>query len=291
MIKIINFEEWKNEKRLQNENFREIYNLMELFQKNQDALLFGSNSNPAFIWEKRSNIYKKCISYKAKLNYNKIEKLGASYTPNPFCINHSVVYQFIEANRNWINESYSIWNKQYYLCSDFNSNSGYIIDWELSHRYFNFEHTLKKYQQMIHSSLQLLDKGKELLSRYESIIDEEYKTRRLETSYYERELEIQKLGEEVGTEEEYCYVYTLECEICIFYVGIAANPKERLEQHIRGSYSDESHLFKSKFIQKYFNSLKQSIVFEGTRRECKKFERDYISKHNPLGNMTDGGEG
>ena len=76
-----------------------------------------------------------------------------------------------------------------------------------------------------------------------------------------------------------------------FYVGIASNPNERFEQHIRGAFSDEAHLFKSKFIQKYHNQIKQKIAYEGTRRECKKFEREYISQFNPLGNMTEGGEG
>jgi len=84
---------------------------------------------------------------------------------------------------------------------------------------------------------------------------------------------------------------TLECKLFVFYVGIAADPKERFEQHIRGAFSHEVHLFKSKFIQKFHNEVKHNIVFEGTRRECKQFERNYIAENEPLGNMTEGGEG
>ena len=74
-------------------------------------------------------------------------------------------------------------------------------------------------------------------------------------------------------------------------MGIAADPKGRFDQHIRGAFSDEAHLFKSKFIQKYHMEVKQNIIFEGIRRECKKFEKAYIEEFRPLGNMTDGGEG
>ncbi len=83
----------------------------------------------------------------------------------------------------------------------------------------------------------------------------------------------------------------MECELFVFYVGIAAVPKERFEQHIRGAFGDEAHLFKSKFIQKYHKEVKQNIIYEGIRRECKKFEKDYIGDFLPLGNMTEGGEG
>jgi hypothetical protein len=111
-------------------------------------------------------------------------------------------------------------------------------------------------------------------------------------SLYERELEIaQNINLDNENDEQYCYVYTLKCELFVFYVGIASNPRDRFEQHIRGAFSDEAHLFKSKFIQKYHKEVKQKIVFEGVRRECKMFEKKYISEQSPLGNMTEGGEG
>jgi hypothetical protein len=37
--------------------------------------------------------------------------------------------------------------------------------------------------------------------------------------------------------------------------------------------------------------VKHNIIFQGIRRDCKKFEKDYITEFRPLGNMTDGGEG
>ena len=133
---------------------------------------------------------------------------------------------------------------------------------------------------------------KELVTKLDEAITLEYETNATEMSLYERELEILQINEgESPADEEYCYVYTLECELFVFYVGIAADPKERFEQHIRGAFSDEAHLFKSKFIQKYHNEVKQNIVYQGTRRECKKFEKDFIAEFIPLGNMTEGGEG
>lgn len=148
---------------------------------------------------------------------------------------------------------------------------------------------IEKQQEKI---ITLLNYGKELILKNDEAVSLEYKTNSFEMSLYERELEIMQLSEgESAADEEYCYVYTLECELFVFYVGIAANPNERFEQHIRGAFSDEAHLFKSKFIQKYHKEVKQNIIFEGIRRDCKKFEKDYIAEHNPLGNMTVGGEG
>ena len=134
--------------------------------------------------------------------------------------------------------------------------------------------------------------GIDLVDKHNTIITEEYKSNGIEMSLYERELEISLIDDLVNeNDEQYCYVYTLECELFVFYVGIASNPKERFEQHIRGAYSNESNLFKSKFIQKYHNQIKQNIIFEGIRRECKIFEKNYIAENQPLGNMTEGGEG
>jgi hypothetical protein len=138
----------------------------------------------------------------------------------------------------------------------------------------------------------LLGEGKHLINKLDAEISLEYNTAGFEMSLHDREVEIARRYDECDLPDQaYCYVYTLECDLCVFYVGIASNPRERFEQHIRGAFSDESHLFKSKFFQKYNGKVTQNIVFEGTRIQCKVFERDYIAEHNPLGNMTDGGEG
>ena len=147
-------------------------------------------------------------------------------------------------------------------------------------------------EQLYKKIISLLNSGKELVTNLDETITLEYETNATEMSLYERELEILQISEDEGSaDEEYCYVYTLECELFIFYVGIASSPTERFEQHIRGAFSYESHLFKSKFIQKYHYEVKQNIIYEGTRRECKMFEKEYIAKFTPLGNMTEGGEG
>ena len=147
-------------------------------------------------------------------------------------------------------------------------------------------------EKQSNKAIKLMERGVELIKKHDAIISEEYDKNGVEMSLFERELEIsQIINLDNENEEQYCYVYTLECDLFVFYVGIAANPKERFEQHLRGAFSDEAHLFKSKFIQKFHKEVKQKIVFEGIRRECKQFEKNYIATHNPLGNMTEGGEG
>jgi predicted GIY-YIG superfamily endonuclease len=253
---------------------------------------FRKHSRPSFIRERASEIYKKCLSFKVKLKNHKIDNLGYSYTPGPFCIDYNNVKLFTSEYIDWGRKAYYLWNDIYSLRDKYYSLYAYE-DWQ---SYVKNSAVLKekkvKIQKLIEDALSLLNTGKDMILKHDESITVEYNTNAFEMSLYEREIEIAIMYEgDEASDEEYCYVYTLECEIFVFYVGIAGNPRERFEQHLRGAFSDEAHLFKSKFIQKYHSEVKQKIVYEGTRKDCKKIEREYISKHNPLGNMTQGGEG
>lgn len=282
------FDEWRE----LYPDFKRIYEIMENFKTNDLLVEYQKNSIPTFIGDKAIEIYKKCLSFKVKLKMYKIDKLGYSYTPMPYCINSEKVKLFVDEYQTWGRKSYEIWHDVYCLKEDFFNNRGYKFKWEFSIKYDMLKYDLQKIEKIYNETIEFLKSGIELINKYDEIITLEYENNSFEMSFFEREKEIKQLQENyLGSDEEYCYVYTLECDFFIFYVGIAFNPSERFEQHIRGAYGDESHLFKSKFIQKYHEQVKQNIVYEGTRRDCKKFEREYIFKHNPLGNMTEGGEG
>lgn len=286
------FEESKKEWCIRFPDFNKISEIMSEFNKNEMLIEFRKQSPPSFISGKAGEIYKKCLSYKVKLKNHKIDKLGYSYTPGPYCIDYNNVNLFTSEYGEWGRKAANLWNQVYSLREKYTSLYAYD-DWN---RYVKHSAVLKakkdEIQKLHEDTLLLLNAGKEMLLKHDKAISEEYNTNAIEMSLYEREIEI-ALMKDVNdvSDEEYCYVYTLECELFVFYVGITSNPRERFEQHIRGAFSDESHLFKSKFIQKYHNEVKQKIVFQGIRRECKEFEKNYIATHNPLGNMTEGGEG
>lgn len=286
------FDESKEAWRIHYPDFKRISEIMLKFKSDEMLIEFQRHSPPSFIREKASEVYKKCLSYKVKLKRHKIDNLGYSYTPGPFCINYAKVKLFTDEYSDWGRKASYLWHNISSLHDKYNSLYAYK-DWV-----FDIKHpkVLKERadntQKLQDDALSLLNAGIEMVFKHDEAITLEYNTNSSEMSLYERELEILQIsGGDYANDEEYCYVYTLECELFVFYVGIAANPNERFEQHIRGAFSDEAHLFKSKFIQKYHKEVKQNIVFEGIRRECKKFEKDYIAEHNPLGNMTVGGEG
>lgn len=273
-------------------DFKRISEIMENFKTNDLLVEYQKNSLPTFIKDKAIEIYKKCLSFKVRLKMHKIDKLGYTYTPMPYCINSEKVKLFVDEYQTWGRKSSEIWYDIYYLKEDFFHNIGYKFNWEFSVKYDMLKYDLQKIEKTYNETIEFLESGIELMNKYDEIITLEYVTNSSEMSLFEREKEIKQLQDSyLGSDDEYCYVYTLECDLFVFYVGIAFNPTERFEQHIRGAYGDESHLFKSKFIQKYHEQVKQNIIYEGTRRDCKKFEREYIFKHNPLGNMTEGGEG
>jgi predicted GIY-YIG superfamily endonuclease len=282
-------EEWKQ----LYHDFKRISDIMENYKTNEMLVAYLKQSPPPFIQDKAIEVYKKCLSFKVKLTNTKIKKLVHYHTPGPFCIDGNLVKNFISEYQSWNRKLYELWNENYYLKQDFFFNSGYKHNWKF---YIKRNNLLKdkadEIQKIQENVISLLNVGQALVFKYDKAVTLEYERNSHEMSLFEREEEIWRIceNENVG-DEEYCYVYTLECELCIFYVGIASNPKERFEQHYRGAFSDESHLFKSKFIQKYHNHVKQQIIYEGTRKECKKFEREYIAEFSPLGNMTDGGEG
>lgn len=273
-------------------DFKNISEIMLKFKSDEMLIEFQKHSPPSFIREKAAIVYKKCLSYKVKLKQSRLDNLGYSYTPSPYCINYKIVYEFTNEYSDWGRKASKLWNEIYSLRDKYNSLYAYE-DWK---RYVKHSAVLKEkadeIQKLQNDALLLLNAGKEMVLKHDEAITVEYDTNGFEMSLYEREIEIALMYEgDDASDEEYCYAYTLECELFVFYVGIAANPRERFEQHIRGAFSDEAHLFKSKFIQKYHKEVKQNIVFEGIRRECKKFEKDYIAEFSPLGNMTDGGEG
>ena len=147
-------------------------------------------------------------------------------------------------------------------------------------------------EKLLQETRLLLEEGRHLVVYHDAIISHEYKQNASEMSLYEREREIERIccdGD--ASDEQHCYVYTLECPFGVFYVGIAADPQLRYEQHVRGAYTNEEHLFKSKIIRKYGEEVIQKVIHEGTRRECRLREKAFIAEHNPLGNMTVGGEG
>jgi hypothetical protein len=286
------FDESKEEWCIHYPDFNKISEIMSEFNRNEMLIEFRKNSPPSFIRERAVEIYKKCLSYKARLKNHKIDQLGYSYTPGPYCIDYNKVKLFTIEYADWGRKASSLWNQINSLRDQYTSLYAYD-DWN---RYVKHSAVLKekkdKIEKLQEDTLSLLNSGKEMLLKHDEVISAEYKTNSIEMSLYEREIEIANLYEGAdSSDEEYCYVYTLECELFVFYVGITGNPRERFEQHIRGAFSDESHLFKSKFIQKYHNEVKQKIVFEGIRRECKQFEKNYIATYSPLGNMTEGGEG
>lgn len=286
------FDESKEAWRIHYPDFKSISEIMLEFDSNEMLIEFRKHSPPSFIRETASEVYKKCLSYKVKLKNHKIDNLGYSYTPGPYCISYTKVKEFTDEYGNWGRKASYLWNEIYSLRDKYNSLYAYE-DWK---RYVKHSAVLKEKKDEIQKlqdyALSLLNEGKQMILKHDEAITLEYNTNSKEMSYYERELEILQMSEAVnGNDEEYCFVYTLECELFVFYVGIAANPNERFEQHMRGAFSDEAHLFKSKIIQKYHKEVKHKVVFEGTRRDCKKFEKAYIAEHNPLGNMTVGGEG
>ena len=282
-------------------DFKRISDIMENYKTNEMLVEYGEHSPPPFIHDKAIEVYKKCISFKEKLSKKVLSHL--TYHPDrseihrsyaKYCIDKNIVKTFLNEYQLWNLKISSLWKDIYYLNEDFFNNAGYNrTGWE---SYIKYPDLLKgkadEIEKLYENAISLLNAGKELVLKSDEAITLEYNTNAFEMSLYEREQEILRMFDsDAASDNEYCYVYTLECELFVFYVGIAANPKERFEQHIRGAFSDEAHLFKSKFIQKYHNQVKHKIVSEGIRRECKKFEREYISQFSPLGNMTEGGEG
>jgi hypothetical protein len=247
--------------------------------------------------------YKKCISFRTKFTKKIANNLrlqpGASffhYQKVEYCIDSNIVNDFLKRYQTWLwsERLHEFWSDLYNLRQDYIFDAGYDrISWKTRIASPALLRSKLEEVETLHKNLfRLLRAEAELLFELDENITLEYNNAPIEMSLYEREQEIAQIdSSEKLSDEEYCYVYTLECDLFVFYVGIASDPKERFEQHIRGAFSDEAHLFKSKFIQKFHLEIKQSIVFEGSRRKCKEFERSYIAEFRPLGNMTEGGEG
>lgn len=277
-------------------DFKEISRIMNLYKTSETLIEFRKKSVPESIINQALSLFKKSISFRVSITDKKLLKglTNSRYRYYNYCINKEIVHNFQDEFLNWGIEISKLWNEVYYSVQDFFNNTGYDrTSWETYIKYPSMlERKKDDLEKQSNKAIKLMESGIELIKKHDAILTEEYEKNGVEMSLYERELEIaQIINLDNENDEQYCYVYTLECELFVFYVGIAANPKERFEQHLRGAFSDEAHLFKSKFIQKYHKEVKQNLVYEGLRRDCKKFEKEYISKFSPLGNMTEGGEG
>jgi predicted GIY-YIG superfamily endonuclease len=284
-------------------DFKRISDVMETFRTNDLLREFSQGYPSQSNNSKAVEIYKKCISYRVKITEKIIKNLkfhpdtsAVHYCRVEYCIDSNKVNSFLKRYQSWMwcEGPRPLWNEVFNLREDFIFNSGYDrISWQTRIAYPDLlKRKAEEVEKLQEKLLRLLNAEAELLRELDQEISLEYDTKPFKMSLYEREQEIARMREyDDSRDDEYCYVYTLECELFVFYVGIAADPKERFEQHIRGAFSDEAHLFKSKFIQKYHMEVKHNIIFQGIRRDCKKFEKDYITEFRPLGNMTDGGEG
>ena len=277
-------------------DFKEISRIMNLYKSNEHLVEFRKKSIPETILNQALSVFKKSISFRVTVADKKLLQglTNSRYRFYKYCIDKRIAHNFQNEFLDWGMEANNLWKQVYYSTQDFFENRGYDrTSWETYIKYPSMlEGKKNELEKQSNRATNLMMKGYELVTTHNQIISEEYEQNGFEMSLYQRELEIaQIVDSDSENDEQYCYVYTLECEFFVFYVGIAANPNERLNQHIRGAYSNEAHLFKSKFIQKYHKEVKQKLIFEGTRRECKKFESNYIATHMPLGNMTEGGEG
>jgi hypothetical protein len=294
------FDESKDFWRLQYPDFKLISDVINEFQTNEMLVEFRKSSPPESILNDALRVYKKCISYKEKFSAKIQKNLHfshdtpvISYARARYCIDKDKVYSFLNQYQKWHGDLFPLWKIVRNEVCFFNKPSYDFFNWNF---YLSNHASLKSKASNIQSLhdrvVDLLFKGKDLLNKLDAEISLEYNIASFEMSLYEREVEIAQIYDECDLPDEaYCYVYTLECDLFEFYVGIAANPQERFEQHIRGAYGDEWHLFKSKIIRKFPHEVRQKIIYEGTRRQCKFFEKDYIARHDPLGNMTLGGEG
>lgn len=309
-VEALRFSRAKAEWCSQYPDFRRIAVVMERFEKTESLCEYKKHCPPTSIHAEAEEVYRKCLSFRTKLSKKLLSVLRLHpdtprihYPPVEYCIDSGTVFLFLKEYQSWVWEIGELWNPVYTLCGDYSSNACIYTGLGAMGGYENYWEHLLKYPDMLKTKaddaeallqkvLELLNRGSELVSQHDLAISAEYHRQSFEMSLYERELEIAAMCDEDDVaDEEYCYVYVLECELCVFYAGIAANPAERFDQHVRGAFSDEARLFKSKFIQKYRNQVRQRTVFEGTRRQCKEFEKKYIAKHQPLGNMTPGGEG
>lgn len=281
-------------------DFENIARIMGNFHSDPMLVEYLHSAPPPSVRIQAVSLFKKCISFREKF-LKKIEKIlifgpdvpTIHYPRVNYCIDRNTVANFLRAYQTWNQLAVETWHDIYYLNQDFFFNAGYRFDWAfVTENSLVLKQKAREVEDLYENILAMLQAGRELIAYHDLAITAEYEKSPLDTSLYERELEIALLHElDDSRDEEYCYVYTLECEFFVFYVGISGDPSSRVEQHIRGAFSDESHLFKSTLIKKFQSSMKWKIVFEGTRGECKAFERGYIEINKPLGNMTVGGEG
>lgn len=269
-------------------------NTMNCLKTDERLLEYTKETPPPSIFEDAINVYKKCVSFKSK-NTKKIDSIlkGNSRCSVLLCIDWKPVDCFLREFHSWNSRACDFRGEVCRVQSDYFQSSGHHYEWSSiigdSERMKSVADELEK---LLQETRLLLEEGRHLVAYHDALISHEYKQNASEMSLYEREREIERTCcADDASDEQHCYVYTLECPIGVFYVGIAADPQERYDQHLRGAYSNEEHFFKSKIIRKYGEEVIQKVIHEGTRRECRLREKAYIAEHNPLGNMTVGGEG
>lgn len=267
---------------------------MEPFRTDELLLEYAKGIPPPSIFNRAVNVYKKCISFRAKIKPKDLSDIRRMYYQSfRLCIDREPVQRFLNEFSAWNSRAYDLWYEVNSAKNDFFHNSSRRYTWKYI---VGDSERMKSVADELGNLLQrtrlLLKEGRQLVASHDALISLEYEQNASEMSLYEREREIERTAcADDASDEQYCYVYTLECSIGVFYVGIAADPKDRYEQHIRAACSDEERLFKSKIIRKYGKDVRQKVIYEGTRRECKQKEKEYIAEHSPLGNMTAGGEG
>lgn len=222
-------------------DFRRISDVMEIFKSNDLLRQFSSGYPSRSNVEKYSEIYKKCISYRVKFDNKIIKNLklhpdasSVHYHRVEHCIDSNKVNQFLKRYQSWMwnDGPRSLWNTLYYLRQDFIFNSGYDrTSWQTRIEHPNLlKIKAEEVENMQEKLLRLLHAEEELLLELDQEITLEYEARPLMMSLYEREAEIARMYDECDLPDvAYCYVYTLECDLFVFYVGIASNAQDRFE--------------------------------------------------------------
>jgi predicted GIY-YIG superfamily endonuclease len=80
-------------------------------------------------------------------------------------------------------------------------------------------------------------------------------------------------------------VYAISHRRKLLYIGRTNNFHRRQTEHLRNIYAGKgARRFRKAFRKVTFSDLEFTIVFDGSRKEVKRRERELILKHRPPGN-------